>query len=160
DDERRAAPEVALDPHRPARRAHDLAHDVEAEAEPPVVAGRDAAPEALEDLLPVRGRDPDALVADLEPPPARAAPDRHDVRPSSPVLDRVREEVHDALLHARAVPEAGDGTAHVELERRARHADLVLEGGGDLTDHDREVVRGEVEAELPGRDPRHIEEGI
>src|SRR5262249_45234502 len=91
DDEGRARARTAVDVHRAAQLLDDAAHDVQAQAEPFVAAGRDRALERFEDPAVQLGGNSQSVVGHLQTRAAARAvtAGANDHGPSLAVLDRV-----------------------------------------------------------------------
>src|SRR5262245_28501794 len=100
-------------------RARDLPRDPQAESEPADMAGGDGALEAIEDALAIRIGDADPMIAHAHSRVAAVLLHADDDRSTASVLDRVREQIVDHLLHAHRIPGADDVVLRVEGDLRA-----------------------------------------
>src|SRR5262249_40089266 len=105
--------------------------------------------EALEDPLAVLGRDPGALVDDLDPARVRGIPgDDADRAARRAVLDGVVDHVHEGLAEPEAVRLHADPTCRLDLDALA----LLLRQHGEMRGHFAreipEVDRLQVETDL------------
>src|SRR5688572_25997208 len=111
---------------------HHLPGDVEAEPEAAIMLGRDRALEALADALLIPGGDADPAVSDRQPRPVAPGLNPEIDRLARRVLAGVGEQVGDDLGDPQGIPVPDDRAVDLQLELRARSAELRAQLLGDL----------------------------
>ena len=116
-------------------------------------------PKAVEDPGEGRRIDPYPRVVDGdEPGVAALLHDHADLAVGRRELDRVRKEVHDRLLQTRDVRRYGRIRRHVDGEPHALGPRGGLHGVHGRADHFVKHGRLQVDPQLSGDDPRHVED--
>jgi hypothetical protein len=139
-------------------RGHDLAGDVEPEADAPEVGGGDRAREPVEDALPLSGIDSDAVIGDHQPGRLAFAPHGDLDRATPSELERVRQKVRDDLLDAQAVPAPTHRLGRIELHLAPGPLESDFEVAEDVLHRLDEIHVGGFEPEFAGLDARDIEQ--
>src|SRR3954469_20005010 len=157
---RGAAPRLRLDLDFAAVGLHDLADDVQTQAQAVRALGPVYSFKALEDPPPMLSRDPGTSIADAELHDRIFCTHTNVDRFGPAILDGIRHEIGDDLCETRLIPAARHRLWSVHTDLNAAFDSERLQGVDSRPDDVPEIAIGHVQIELAGRYRRCVEQAV